>query len=284
MPSISCLHPRLPSIRCSLSTCGCRVTTFVWVSKKLGLIYAETPKCACSSIKDCFEIKSTPEHHARAYLRLSMAGNKPDITDQTFGAKVDVSASEFVEIVRAEAAHIQNNQLLVGQPGALGFQMFDGSLNTCMATFSDFKAFMITRAPLARFMSGWNMFYGSTEFRLRQRAAVTDPRDEAADPRIFLENQTSHPNHHVNSLGHFVPDASRLDQLILVDIRALRGFWSELQQECSPQIPDLAHKNQATKRIYTDEMAHQISLEATFASTYSYDLELYKSGRVRQEA
>ncbi|WP_170468422.1 sulfotransferase family 2 domain-containing protein [Ruegeria arenilitoris] len=43
---------RKTNFPCSLQKCGCQTSSFIWVSKRKKVIYFETPKAACSSIKD----------------------------------------------------------------------------------------------------------------------------------------------------------------------------------------------------------------------------------------
>ncbi|MDR5886698.1 sulfotransferase family 2 domain-containing protein [Vreelandella janggokensis] len=235
--SVNSRMPFKESIQCCNSTCGCRVSNFLWISKTLSVIYVETPKCGCSSVKNLFEINASPEivqeAYLRSYINLTNSGDQPFLSYDGFGNSF--SLASYRENKKEILSRIVDGSTESREIGKFGFVHSFDTLANVLASYPNYMVFCVTRDPLDRFMSALNMFYSPKNYNRRIQRMSHSKITNQKDINVIVDDIFQFPNHHFNPISNFLdlstPDLSRIN---FVSIELLDSFIkSELGLEIS---------------------------------------------------
>lgn len=273
--NISARTPFKEGLSCRNTTCGCRVSNFLWVSHTLSLIYIETPKCGCSTIKSAFDIKITPQIVAEAYFRRLGRNADRDITlslsPYGFSYKLPVSLlkTDKLRIMKSIAAGKMESE----PRGKFQFQHSFDSVKGLMTRFPNYNAICIMRDPIKRFLSGVNMFY-SSDFNFDRRmqrlshSPLTD--NDLKDFSKIFSDVFENPNHHFDPVSKFFEDQSA-DKISIHDISDIDSLMHDI---CGKKRE--MRENVSPKYNYSIDMLDKKML-SDLHKFYESDFSLLKS-------
>lgn len=185
--------PLRKNIRCDLYDCGCRVNSFIWVNHRKKVIYFESPKTACSSIKKALGIRINILHVINSFFKQKRIGNGPRI-------KFDLSIFKLIANLRFTNWEMIYNELEIKKYS------------------NDYYCFGVKRDELSRLKSNYRMFCGgSNQFRTKQIKFFLKKENEIEFCNAVLEKN----NHHWEPLNKYF-----MKNINLIDIHELNQFWS----------------------------------------------------------
>jgi hypothetical protein len=272
-------RPLRATLRCSLPTCACRINNFIWVSEKLRLVYFETPKCGCTSIKRALDIDLEQSVFASAYLMqmTRSAGEHPNVLSlrHDLGA-VEMSFHRFDLETRRAAKRMCERPFMSAAIGRHGFRHFFGSPEDAVASFPEYRSFVVHRDPFDRLYSAWSMFYTSSPARLRQRVSQTAMAvEEQQDISRLIEDIDVAPNHHFEPLTRFVPlDLLTSGQIEVVPLSQLDQYWRRLN--LTGRNVSLPFLNQGKKTMKSEGLIDELRGPHSLSRIYHEDLHILK--------
>lgn len=273
-----------PKLSCSLHNCTCRYVNFIWVSERLKLIYFETPKCGCTSIKKALDLSRSPLHFATAYLIQSQRHcSDPNNTSAPlipmcpdFGASVDPDALRHACFLAA--ANLSEGKCWSDPVGKFAFMHFFGTAEQAVELFPDYRKFIVLRSPFERLTSARNMFYNFSDLPREMRLLqCKDALQERNSLRFFIENSPACPNHHFDRIVNFVSRDVLTAGTELVSFRHLGSYWEGLAREYD--LPPLANLNAARSYLDADVSESEILRDERYSAYYREDYELMKLAR-----
>ncbi len=276
--------PLNTNLHCSLHSCGCRYSSFIWASEKLKLIYFEMPKAACTSVLAAFGVDysdpllltmpymihnqrycAEPQNNSHALLNMN---------ENFYGYWA--THSEFKNACHAAAVKLSEGELWSNPMGDFGFRHFYGSAEQVLDMHPDYKKIIILRNPIDRLASAWNMFYnpGSESWRLQERVTQCKAAaEEKKSLRCFVENIQAYPNHHFNSIARFLPTQTILERGIeIVRFEHLSAYWKDLQAQY--HLPALRKHNAAKSYLPSDINLAELANTEVLQEYYAEDLKL----------
>lgn len=278
---ISSRRPLNPNLNCSLHNCICRYLSFIWVSRTLKLIYFETPKCGCTSIKIALDLglRISPLHFATAYLIHSQnycceqttSGGVLTTMDRGFGTSM--TADTLKRASQSAAARLSEGSRSGDPVGRFEFEHFFGSSHEALNLFPGYRKFSVLRDPFDRLLSAWNMFYNSDEFCLEQRLLqCKNSMEERKSFRCFIDNIWTCPNHHFDRITNFISHDVLQKGVDIVRFNNLGEYWEGLRKEYN--LPSLGRLNAARTYLRSDADRSETMNNEAFVSYYSEDYAL----------
>ncbi|MCK8073698.1 sulfotransferase family 2 domain-containing protein [Vibrio sp. 1CM23M] len=224
--------PYRETLSCINSTCGCRVSNFIWVSHIYNIIYIETPKCACSSIKSSLGLIPNEEMFIFSYLMLNRRYLlKPDtrlaLSPIGFGYRLELSTSEVDGLVNSVSMKIEQGNYCTDPMGEFGFCHYFGDVDTLIKDNPDYKLTCVVRDPIDRFMSGLNMFYDPDGFKNRRIQRVNHSmalRSDISNINDIVDDIVTYPNHHFSPITDFI--GSNTTDIEFIDIKNVNAWLS----------------------------------------------------------
>jgi len=253
------------------------------VSHELQLIYFETPKCGCSSIKAALDIgfHTDPTQFAMAYIiqsqrycseRDSMNGTLTT-TYRRFAACVTTPEALHDASLLA-ASRLSEGEYCSNPIGRFEFMHFFASPEYAISQFPSYRKFIVVRNPFDRVASAWNMFYskrGSLEERVMQ---CEQSLEEKKSLRHFVGNLWTYPNHHFDRIENFVSSDILLKNVDIVPFNNLGLYWENLRTKHN--LPPLGHANAGGGYLSADFSESDALKNEQFSEYYFKDYELIK--------
>jgi hypothetical protein len=208
------------------------------VSHRLGCIYLETPKAACTSIKKALGISIDDLHVACAAAYF----------EKTYGASVNIERlgpehsrefSVLLDRARKEISSLSTIQT----PKDGDFSMFNGSIDEVLRCYPDYFSFAFVRDPFSKIVSTWQMFCKtSNPFRTHQIETLFGESAEGITLHSFIARLCSVDNHHWNPYINYLPEFSRLN--FVGSLENLAADWKHVSAALGVERP-LSHENRS---------------------------------------
>ena len=220
---IQSASPLRREIRCDLNDCGCRYASFIWASNSRKLVYLETPKTACSSIKKALGIRYSDRILARAIARREIEKRPLKFS---YGVSDFFLFRRLKQLIREEKKNIINGIFEVPCPdnaSETDFHYVDLSLAEALETYKDYRIFAVYRDPCSRMISNYRMFCRSgIEFREQQVQRLFGRDPASIDFTTFLNLSRTHPNHHWDIFSKYIPNDRNIE---VVEFERLADWW-----------------------------------------------------------
>lgn len=213
-----------PAIRCALPWCECRVNRYLWVSHRRRVVYVETPKAACTSMKHLLQTGYLPPPvYFRAAARRLAQGQSVAVETQPPDDALTAAVWRGIEEQTAQLR--DGRDTVYPEVGHLGFTYLDLDPEAARSAYPNYAFVAIVRHPFDRLVSSWRMF-------CRSQAQQLDPQVEAlfGKPAAalsldeFAERFADCRNHHWEQLSAFMPAA--MDLVVRLEDMAQR--WPEI--------------------------------------------------------
>lgn len=195
------------AIRCSLRYCGCKFNSFVWVSHVKKMVYLETPKCGCTTVKAALDIRIPLES---LFLGLYYFGGGVRVSKDIFvliknhfgwTGLVKSPYSLFMVTVK-----ILLKKCVTGPIGRYKFYHYYGDPSDLVRGYPHYKILFITRDAKGRIKSALNMFYDQKNtFRSQQMRDMGWANIDELDCKLLVSQLKNSPNHHCETLHAFFP-------------------------------------------------------------------------------
>ena len=269
--SLSGNHPFKESLDCSLKNCTCRFNNFSWISHKKKIIYFETPKCGCTSIKKAFDIsldleclifafalrKSNTTHNL-AFERLGLSAASFKCNDRLFKSK-------FTSVLEK----IRTGNLETDPKGRWGFSHSFDTPDNLIDKHPSYSKFIIIRNPFERFISAFKMYADhSNLFRFWQIYSSSEEYPFSAEKLedkvdLFLRAR----NHHIAPLDEYFPLFGLENGVEVVDLGRLNDF---LRLKFGA---DVRHDNTGYRKVLSRSLLSD-SIQNKLNSFYQHELKL----------
>lgn len=269
--SLSGNYPFKKSLHCSLKNCTCRFSNFSWISHKKKIIYFETPKCGCTSIKKAFDISLDLECLIFAFaLRKSNTAQNLEFESLGFSAASfkcndKLFKAKFVSVLEK----IRTGNLETVPKGRWGFAHSFDTPDNLIDKHPSYSKFIIIRDPFERFISAFNMFadHGNL-FRFWQIYSSSDEYPFFAEKLedkvdLFLKAR----NHHIAPLEEFFPMFGSENRVEAVNLSRLNNFL-KLKYDA-----DVRHDNTGYRKVLSRSRLSE-SIQNKLNSFYQHELEL----------
>lgn len=201
-------RPYAKSLSCRMPGCACSQTSFVWVSHTHKLIFFEIPKAASSSVKDAFNIVSTPRIRA-VHLAKHM---KAENMRLSLWRRLGLEAAFAAEMDYAQA-HVDDTEVSYEKSAFSHLYM---SPDEALEAYPDYTSFAAVRDPIARGVSAYKMFcQRQNPFRSGQGVLTFNRCPWTMTLSDYIDRLYSHPNHHFMPQADYLPsDPSRVDYFL----------------------------------------------------------------------
>ena len=230
-------YPFSPQLSCVDATCGCRVRNHIWISHLARVVYIEVSKCGSTSLKSALQLpieyltEITDECFLFSYfLRLrnyeDRFGNEiPQLVPIRYlqAEAISLVPSRADRLVARTLRKIDQGNLCSEPGGKFRFCHYFGNLMDLQEKHPDYDCICFVKDPLSRFMSGLNMFYGSSTDNPRRKytriaySSLMGPGKHGIGD--VVDDIFRRPNHHFNPMVSSIDkgaDQSRI-QFIKVD-------------------------------------------------------------------
>lgn len=259
---ISYSSSRQPYIECDLDNCGCRVSTFIWVSHELKCIYFETPKAACTSIKKVLNITPDIYDVARSSMKIKLrCKNNLDLSHL-----LKEDDEEFSRVL----CDVNNQSNMVSHKEKL-FGMYQGGADDVIRHFPNYFSFMFVRDPFSRVVSLWQMFcHSNNVFREKQFSKICGESRNGYTFDQFIEIIVNNKNHHWNPYEIFYPKKYNID--FVGKLESMSNDWEFVIKKLGLES-DLPHENMS--KTNTNIRVSEKSLDMIYKK-YAKDYKLFE--------
>jgi hypothetical protein len=245
-------------IICDTSSCGCRINSFVWKSKRKKAIWYEIPKSASRSIVDALDIQ-VPN------LKILF---KKLLEFENFEFTLSFKSEQY-SLIKYYLKRIKLYNLI-------GYSIFDKEnyeLSFDKTENKGYYSFAVIRNPYDRIISNYKMFtsHSNRIEKLKETFKIDSIKDLTFES--FLSNSLIYSNHHWEPQVNFLPDD--LDYISkFTTLSLLSQDWNEISNMIG--CPNILLELNSTKNSSSDY--NKYLNEDSFIkirSKYKKDIDLY---------
>ena len=285
-------YPFSTQLSCVDATCGCRVRNHIWISHLARVVYIEVSKCGTSSLKRALQLPQLPlrrsteitdEYFLFSYfLRLR---NYADRFDNEIPQLVPIRylQAEAISLVPSRAGRLVARTLrkidqgnLCSEPGGtFRFCHYFGNLMDLQEKHPDYDCICFVKDPLSRFMSGLNMFYGSSTDNLRRKytriaySSLMGPGKHGIGD--VVDDIFRRPNHHFNPMVGFIDKGADRSRIQFIKVDCMNDWLLKKFNLRNAKIFNVSRSSSSLydKSDISDDDMHRIT------SFYAEDQRLY---------